>query len=1124
MTQILEPLLTFFMRFPNVNGETCNSFLHFRLKLFCHSCGIFEGMMASSSSASAAQSSGDGTQRKALITGITGQDVEKKRICCLLDRGVRCKRFAGEAGFTQRVGDMVTRSGYPLAPERTAGHICICDDHKAYILKLKPTPHAQPAYAQPAHAQSAQAQPAHAQPAHAQPTHAQPTHAQPAHAQQAIVATQRVVSSGAFPDISKPVTAGARSIPLVSGNQPRPPPLLSAIHPAATTGIIKQPSSSSNSIESSPSDSSQSIKSQLSRTSKFAMGKKPRDSLCIKRYEELRAPRPQAQDEEDEEDERDRSQEVLRSDGNSPGDGNSLGSCGGSQNTQFGSVEKNGADDDSGWGSYGVYREVSLPASQPISQTVTQPKSDKPLPPVQMASIPMEHGAIFKWDAVKFPSGLNEVSFEENLASHYRGRTVHPQPTTTLDVANSETKLSTVSSTLVDHAKMTEKTQVTFGVVAEVKTWVTIPPNETLATPPPAAVRTAMEQPPPAVSRMELELTEKLKTANELLQREKEQVLREKELVQREQELRTCAENKLQSLQTQLALKEKDRLDVIDLVERSNRAAAAAQEELRRLKDVQAENGHLKHEIMECREWSAAERRLSDVRYHTARDILQSVTASLSIFSRDMAKVDGDAGDAVEAVVQFAHTVRGKLDPIIAARQGAGSDDLLKVLRTETDELGRTVHDWKARMDSKATAAAKAAATGEIVQTRPNDTSTFGDDENAALRSATRSSLAPSSQQSNRTNPEIRAMWNDQTTYNQTMDMTSNREPPPARMFSDPPRLGGGGIAIFEDLSQSSSQPTVGPTDTDSGAFKPMAPIRQSLAPRKSVKQKQMQILPPQPLPFNIFVDASVYGQQTDYLPAIRPAVNDGVMFEKENEDDSENTPPFDAIQADLASKTSTRHVNGILNESVDHPVVPLDCLTDKDFFEVAESDSDGEADPRRQLFSLKPQLPPPRLSSQMIFAPAPQPLPRKSIPFNPRRSMGPLGDFQNEFNMTMQHDTGRKSMGGPLDQTLLVPQELDQELFFESIDPLQRMTSTPMVLGIAEDQDFKDHMRNRPRQSYLPPKSSACLSPITEGSRENKSSTPSSSGVSTWNRTKKSMGNYSPVAENDETGNKTSH
>ena len=86
-------------------------------------------------------------------------------------------------------------------------------------------------------------------------------------------------------------------------------------------------------------------------------------------------------------------------------------------------------------------------------------------------------------------------------------------------------------------------------------------------------------------------------------------------------------------------------------------------------------------------------------------------------------------------------------------------------------------------------------------------------------------------------------------------------------------------------------------------------------------------------------------------------------------------------------------------------------------------------------------------------------------------------------------------------------------------------MTSTPLVLGISEDQISKERARNKPRQSYLAPSKSS-LSPITEGSRENKSGTPSSSGVSTWNRTKKSLGHYSTVSENDEGigTNKTTH
>ena len=104
---------------------------------------------------------------------------------------------------------------------------------------------------------------------------------------------------------------------------------------------------------------------------------------------------------------------------------------------------------------------------------------------------------------------------------------------------------------------------------------------------------------------------------------------------------------------------------------------------------------------------------------------------------------------------------------------------------------------------------------------------------------------------------------------------------------------------------------------------------------------------------------------------------------------------------------------------------------------------------------------------------------------------------------------------------------------FFFSIDPLKRMTSTPLVLGITEDQAYKERMRNKPRASYLAPAgaSKLPLSPITEGSRENKSTTPSSSGVSTWIRSKKSLANYSPVDEHDEAGgdkstggNKSSH
>ena len=137
--------------------------------------------------------------------------------------------------------------------------------------------------------------------------------------------------------------------------------------------------------------------------------------------------------------------------------------------------------------------------------------------------------------------------------------------------------------------------------------------------------------------------------------------------------------------------------------------------------------------------------------------------------------------------------------------------------------------------------------------------------------------------------------------------------------------------------------------------------------------------------------------------------------------------------------------VSGVLNDSLEHPGVPVERLTQQDFIEVAESDSDTESQKcQHQGLAGQQQVPQDaqraRLSSQMSFGQAPpQPPPRKSIHQSyfdgggqSRRSMGPLGfgDFQSEFNVTFA-DNGRKSIGGAADQTLLLPADFDQDVFF---------------------------------------------------------------------------------------------
>ena len=210
-------------------------------------------------------------------------------------------------------------------------------------------------------------------------------------------------------------------------------------------------------------------------------------------------------------------------------------------------------------------------------------------------------------------------------------------------------------------------------------------------------------------------------------------------------------------------------------------------------------------------------------------------------------------------------------------------------------------------------------------QRRPSETSMFAEDENAAVRSGTRSSLLLSSQQSDRTDPRIKAMWNQ--TDNQTMEYCSQ---PPGLVHSD---LSRSRMVASMDSSIPCSQPSEAAAD---GAARPVAPIRQSLAARKSIKPvhrisasadtENLPLFPPpaaaagsEPPPdtneFQIFSDDPSYrapagngfrlfsdepdGPGQGYLPTVRPPTTTENM-EKEHGDESENTPPLESIQASV--------------------------------------------------------------------------------------------------------------------------------------------------------------------------------------------------------------------------------
>jgi len=58
----------------------------------------------------------------------------RTQICCLLDRGERCGRIAGNASYNKRISKTVAQRKLELQIDGGAQHIYICDHHKTVIL------------------------------------------------------------------------------------------------------------------------------------------------------------------------------------------------------------------------------------------------------------------------------------------------------------------------------------------------------------------------------------------------------------------------------------------------------------------------------------------------------------------------------------------------------------------------------------------------------------------------------------------------------------------------------------------------------------------------------------------------------------------------------------------------------------------------------------------------------------------------------------------------------------------------------------------------------------------------------------------------------------------------------
>ena len=120
------------------------------------------------------------------------------------------------------------------------------------------------------------------------------------------------------------------------------------------------------------------------------------------------------------------------------------------------------------------------------------------------------------------------------------------------------------------------------------------------------------------------------------------------------------------------------------------------------------------------------------------------------------------------------------------------------------------------------------------------------------------------------------------------------------------------------------------------------------------------------------------------------------------------------------ASKSTSRKVTGVLNESMDIPIVPPDRLTAQDFIEVEESssDSDYESEPVSTKTVPSESLPPsdpPLTGPPTAPTRPPMPQPRRSIALH-----AIAFDMNDEFNVTQEVIAyGRKSLGGSTDQTL---------------------------------------------------------------------------------------------------------
>ncbi|GAU95127.1 hypothetical protein RvY_06802 [Ramazzottius varieornatus] len=814
------------------------------------------------------------------------------------------------------------------------------------------------------------------------------------------------------------------------------------------------------------STTSSSVSVQSSRTSlvpppitskQFQMGRKPRDSLCIRRYDKLHvhppvAPPPSVASKlttttkhveistkttvvVEERNEAIEKVEVVVESNDETDSGAS------SQGTKI-----RRSDDDSGLSSQNVHEAspglsqktqimsnatcaafhdsaTKEPSSDGSEEPRTQPHTNRPLG--------LEAGQAFAFD--HFPSNDGcEMSFEERLALRYRSKQSH----TVLAVLSGEASDETLS--------------------------ITQSVNQTHISP----------QKSPTFSEEFIQLREQNIHLTEQLNNIKEEVVQWKHKLETSERARSVFEEEYRILKVDEA-KFKTAIDKLD----------------------SAEDLHTK----------------ADSKLSISKEILHTLTSCLSAFSQDLGK---DEMAVVDAVLKLARFLQDRLKNPGEAEIG----EHFNVLKTVTDHLVLVVERKRLRMNGK-----HRRSTGDFNLMKNNET-TFGDDVSSVTRSgaSTRSSILPCSQP-DQTNPNIRAMWN--STINQT-----SRDSQPRSASSDasrhkPPTM-------FDETSRSLL------VQPEPVATTVLVPVRQSLAPRKSVKQPALQtsaVADPENVPvtvrkqvvevpaFQIFEDQSSR-QPENYLPEVKP--KDAAKEEeekKDSDDDSENTPPIDSPQQNktaAAAKLTSRKVTGVLNESLDIPAVPPDRLTAQDFIEVeaSSSDSDYESEPiSTKTASLLPSNDPP--STRPSTARPPMPQPRRSIAFNTMAF-----DMNDEFNVTQDVIAyGRKSLGGATDQTLPFMSQVE---FFQSIDPGKHMSSTPVVLGLTEEGLTKEQLRMNRRPSYLPPSGvSKLLSPINEGSREKSTaSCASSSGVSTWtkSKSKKSLGTYSPLKENEEVSHST--